>query len=88
MAGVQRAEAQCAVFMTTLDTLRMQLIGHRLAARTPEMSSREFLEAMGEAKLQLQAIDQALEELDFRQFPTTITVMPPPMPDELHQEQR
>lgn len=25
MAGVQRAEAQCAVFMTTLDNLRMQL---------------------------------------------------------------
>lgn len=88
MAGVQRAEAQCAVFMTTLDTLRMQLIGHRLAARSPEMSSQEFLEAMGEAKLQLQAIDQALEELDFRQFPTTISVMPPPTPDEFQQEQR
>lgn len=88
MAGVQRAEAQCAVFMTTLDTLRMQLIGHRLAARSPEMSSQDFLEAMSEAKLQLQAIDRALEELDFRQFPTMIAMMPPPIPEELQQEQR
>ncbi len=30
MAGVQRTEAQSAVFMTTLDTLRMKMLGYRL----------------------------------------------------------
>lgn len=79
MSGVQRAEAQSAVYMTTVDSLRMKMIGYRLVARQPDLSSEEFLSAMGEAKLQLQAIDKALEELDFRLIPTTIAVIPPPI---------
>ncbi len=78
MAGVQRAEAQTAVYMTTLDSLRMKMIGYRLVGKSPELSSQDFLYAMAEAKLQLQAIDQALEELDFRQMPQMIAVIPPP----------
>ena len=81
MAGVHRAEAQSAVFMTTLDTLRMKMIGHRLVGKNPEMSTMEFLEALGEAKLQLKAIDQALEDLDFSQMPKMIAAVP----DELRQ---
>lgn len=77
MAGVHRAEAQAAVYVTTVDAIRMKLIGHRLAGRRPELSTQEFLESMAEAKLQLQAIDQALEELDFSQWPKTVVVMPP-----------
>lgn len=77
MAGVQRSEAQAAVFMTTLDTIRMKLIGHRLTGRDVEISSQEFLEAITEARLQLQAIDTALEELDFSTFPRTISIIPP-----------
>lgn len=83
MAGVQRAEAQSAVYMTTLDSLRMKMIGYRLVGKSPELSSRDFLEALSEAKLQLQAIDQALEELDFRQYPTMIAAMPPPIPTDI-----
>jgi len=83
MAGVHRAEAQSAVFMTTLDSLRMKMIGYRLVGRGPELSSMDFLEAMGEAKLQLSAIDQALEELDFSQFPKMIAAVPPPPPAHL-----
>ena len=64
MAGVQRTEAQSAVFMTTLDTLRMKMLGYRLVGKSPEVSSQDFLEALNEAKLQLSAIDSALEELD------------------------
>lgn len=82
MAGVQRTEAQCAVFMTTVDTLRMKMIGYRLVGRSPEMSSQDFLEAMNEAKLQLRAIDEALEELEMQPFPKTIAIMPPPAPDD------
>lgn len=82
MAGVQRTEAQSAVFMTTLDTLRMKMIGYRLTGRSPEVSSLEFLQALSEAKLQLQAIDQALDELDLSQFPTQIAVVPPPTPED------
>lgn len=85
MAGVHRAEAQSAVFMTTLDSLRMKMIGYRLVGKNPEMSSQDFLEALGEAKLQLHAIDQALDELDFSQMPQMIAVVPPPVPEELRQ---
>lgn len=77
MAGVERAEAQSAVFMTTLDTLRMKMLGYRLVGRSPEMPSKDFLEALAEAKLQLQAIDTALEELDLGVYPKTIAVLPP-----------
>jgi len=77
MAGVERAEAQSAVYMTTLDTLRMRLLGYRLVGKSPEMPSHDFLEALTEAKLQLQAIDSALEELDLGQYPKQISVLPP-----------
>lgn len=77
MAGVQRTEAQTAVYMTTLDSLRMKMIGYRLVGKAPELSSHDFLSAMAEAKLQLQAIDSALEELDFRQMPQMIAAIPP-----------
>ncbi|MEZ0327700.1 MAG: hypothetical protein ACAH95_17525 [Fimbriimonas sp.] len=78
MAGVQRTEAQSAVFMTTLDTLRMKMIGYRLVGRKPEMASQDFLEALAEARAQLQSIDTALEELDLGHYPKTISVVPPP----------
>jgi hypothetical protein len=82
MAGVQRTEGQCAVFMTTADALRMKMIGYRLVGKKPELSSQDFLEAMHEARLQLAAIDQALDELDLSAFPKTIAVLPPPPPSE------
>lgn len=78
MAGVQRTEAQSAVFMTTVDTLRMKMLGYRLVGRSPELGSHEFLEALNEAKLQLQAIDKALDELDLGHYPKMIASMPPP----------
>jgi hypothetical protein len=76
MAGVRRTEAQAAVFTSTLDTLRMRMLGHRLLTRSPEAPSQEFLEALTEAKMQLDAIDQALEELEIRPFPKLIAVLP------------
>ncbi len=88
MAGVQRTEAQCAVFMTTVDTLRMKMIGYRLVGRSPELSSQEFLEAMSEAKMQLHAIDLALEELELQPYPTMIAAMPPPIPNDAQDPSR
>ncbi len=85
MAGVQRTEAQSAVFMTTVDSLRMKLIGYRLVGRSPEMGTHDFLEALAEARTQLQAIDTALEELDLGHYPKTISVVPPPIPDDVQQ---
>ncbi|HLK14324.1 MAG TPA: hypothetical protein VKT78_05935 [Fimbriimonadaceae bacterium] len=91
MAGVQRSEAQAAVFMTTLDTLRMKMLGHRLVGRSPELPSHEFLAAIAEAKLQLESIDKALDELDLSIYPKTISVVrtgPPPIPVEVEEQQK
>lgn len=82
MAGVQRTEAQSAVFMTTLDSLRMKLIGYRLVGRSPEIGTGDFLTALAEARAQLQAIDTALDELDLGHYPKTIEVVPPAVPHE------
>ena len=89
MAGVQRSEAQAAVFMTTLDTLRMKMLGHRLVGRSPELPSHEFLAAIAEAKLQLESIDKALDELDLSIYPKSIAVVrpgPPPIPTEVEEQ--
>lgn len=89
MSGVQRTEAQCAVFMTTVDTLRMKMLGYRLIGKNPELRSHDFLEAMAEARLQLQSIDHALEELDLGHYPKMVAtpgnvapeaMVPPPVP--------
>lgn len=95
MAGVQRTEAQAAVFMTTVDSLRMKMLGHRLVGRQPEITTSDFLDAMNEAKLQLKAIDTALHELELMPYPKQITIMPdelprlpdapPPLPDEVRE---
>ena len=86
MAGVHRTEAQSAVYMTTLDTLRMKMLGYRLVGKGPEMSSDDFLVALAEARAQLQSIDTALEELDLGHYPKTISVIPPPLPTEVSDE--
>lgn len=88
MAGVHRTEAQSAVFMTTLDTLRMKMLGYRLVGKAPELSSDDFLVALAEARAQLQSIDTALEELDLGHYPKTISVIPPMVPESEDLEER
>jgi hypothetical protein len=83
MAGVERTEGQAAVFMTTLDSLRIKILGYRLVGRSPEMASHEFLTAIAEARAQFDAIDTALDELDLSHFPKQISVVPPPPPDDV-----
>ncbi len=96
MASVERAEAQSAVLSTTLDTLRMKMLGHRYAGREVEAASSEFMAAITEAKMQLDAIDKTLAELEMTPFPTTVTIIPdasaastppPPMPSSPTTEQ-
>jgi len=90
IATVQRTEAQAAVFVTTLDSLRLRLLGQRLSPNKTEMDSGDFMQIMNEAKLQLAAIDKALDELDLQPYPKMIAAMPdsplnqtpPPVPDE------
>jgi hypothetical protein len=88
MAGVQRTEAQSAVYMTTLDTLRMKMIGYRLVGKNPELSSHDFLEALAEARAQLQSIDTALDELDLGHYPKMIAAVPPATPPPIPEEAR
>lgn len=76
LAGVERTEAQAAVFTTTLDTLRMRMLSHRLVGKDTEAPTQEFLAAMSEARMQLDSIDKALDELELSPFPQTISIMP------------
>jgi len=75
IAGVERAEAQCIVFSTTLDTLRIRLLNYSLAGRSPEAETKEFLNLVAEAKMQFSAIDKALEEIELMPFPETIVTL-------------
>lgn len=76
LSGVQRTEAQAAVFATTVDAVRMKMIGYRMVGRSPDLSSHDFLYDLQEAKLQLSAIDQALDELELGPFPKMVAVLP------------
>ena len=87
MAGVERTEAQAAVFTTTLDTLRMRMLGHRLVSAGPEVEHTEFLQAMTEAKMQLDSIDKALDELELTPFPG-LDSSPPPIPEAAKEQMR
>lgn len=78
MASVQRTEAQAALYTTTLDALRIKLLGYRLSRNPANLPSDEFLVAMTDAKLQLESIDKALEELELSPFPKMIAAMPNP----------
>lgn len=80
LAGVERSEAQAVVFATTLDTLRVRMLGYRLTGSSPEADTREFLNVVTEAKMQFQAIDQALEEIELTPFPETVVVSPSEKP--------
>ncbi len=82
MAGIQRTEAQATVFMTTLDNLRVKMLGYRLIGKNPSLNSEEFLSVLAEARAQLSAIDKALEDLDLSHYPTTIAVIPPQTPQQ------
>lgn len=88
MAGIQRTEAQAALFTTTLDTLRVKMLSYRLTGRKQEVSTQEFLESLTEAKMQLEAIDKALDELELTPFPKKISVMPPELPEDVKQQTR
>ena len=82
MAGIQRTEAQATVFMTTLDNLRVKMLGYRLIGKNPSLSSEEFLSVLAEARAQLSAIDRALDELDLSHYPKTVSVIPPSTPEQ------
>lgn len=88
MSGMQRCEAQAAVFITTLDALRMRILGYRLTGRNPEIEHQEFLLAITEAKSQLEAVDTALAELDYQQLPPLIEDVPPPIPEDAQIRER
>ncbi len=100
LGGVQRTEAQAIVFVTTLDSLRVKMLGYRLTGRSPELASDDFLQSIVEAKMQLDAIDKALDELELTPFPKTVTLAPtfrdlPPIPNhpvehrpDTHEEQK
>jgi hypothetical protein len=88
MGGIQRTEAQSAVFMTTLDSLRVKMLSYRLVGKNPSMNSNEFLSALAESRAQLSAIDKALDELDLGHYPTTISIVNPTIETNFHPEEQ
>jgi hypothetical protein len=91
MGMIERAEAQAAVYTSALDSLRIKLLGMRLGP-DGDQTSRALLESMTEAKMQLDAIDKALDELELTPFPKTVTLGGDAAqltePPEEHQEER
>lgn len=63
---VSRTEAQCAVYISALDSLRVQLLGHRLEKREAAIPKQEMDEAVSDIRTQLESINSALDELDLR----------------------
>ncbi len=63
-ARVTRVEAQCAVFASALDALRIRLLGYRLLSKDDRTQLAEFDQTAGEIEGQLTAIDAALKELE------------------------
>lgn len=76
LGSVERTEAQAALFSATLDTLRVKMLGYRLVGRPVEAPSVEFLRDLAEARMQLDCIDKALEELEMSPFPNSIEDAP------------
>ncbi len=79
LAGVARTEAQATVFATTLDTLRVKMLGYRLGTRRPELETREFVGSVHEAKAQMDAIERALEDLELGVFARPLVDPGPPI---------
>lgn len=65
-ANVTRTEGQCALFISALDSLRVQLLGYRLSSKEPAVTNSEIIGTVKEVQLQLDAIDKALDELDLQ----------------------
>lgn len=76
LGSVERTEAQAALFSATLDTLRVKMLGYRLVGRPVETPSVEFLRDLAEARMQLDSIDKALEELELTPFPNSVEEAP------------
>lgn len=76
LGSVERTEAQAALFSATLDTLRVKMLGYRLVGRPVEAPSVEFLRDLAEARMQLDSIDKALEELEMSPFPNSVDDAP------------
>lgn len=68
--GIERTEAQAHLFVQTLDSLRAQVLAHRLAGRKPEAESVELVRSLVEARMQLDSIGKALNELEATPFPS------------------
>ena len=68
--GVQRTEAQVLLFMTTVDNLRVRMVGYSLRGQQTEASSYEFSQLLSDMHTQLKSIDSALEELNLPLFPS------------------
>lgn len=87
MGSVHRTEAQAEVFITTLDNLRIQMLSHNLVGKKSDLDSSDFLFSMKEVRAQLDAIDQALDELDLGYGIKTIVVdRPNSVPDRLGEQ--
>lgn len=63
-ARVTRTEGQCAVFISALDSMRVQILGHRLVGDSVPSEKQDFLQAMSDISAQLNSINIALTELN------------------------
>ncbi len=90
LGSVEQAEGQAALYISSLDSLRVQVLKHRLGSRLIRdgENSRELQESLGEAKMMLDAIDKALDELDASPFSRVDLTRAEAELDEAEQEEK
>lgn len=64
---ITRVEGQCAVFISALDMLRVELLGMKLEKQDRLSNSDEIVQSVKDMQTQLESINKALEELEHLQ---------------------
>lgn len=70
LGSIEQAEGQAALYISSLDSLRVQVLKHRLGSRLVREGpqAEELKQSLSEAKMMLDSIDKALDELDASPF--------------------
>lgn len=64
MGGVERTEAQVAVLLSSLDSLRLKMLDYRVTGGKVEMASSDLLSRLEGYRTEFQALEKAMDEVE------------------------